>query len=249
LLELWDTLRNRRESYEYDDFFYYTNASKYTGLATGSGAVVPAVVAGTSGMNGWIVLAPGQTASSESAFASTNLPFLFTGDHPLLFETRINIVEGNTNQAQPCIGFSSVLNTTRMMQATGLGPAASFSGAILYKTAGSLNWSFRTSIGTTNTDTATNSPVGNTANQVLRIEIRLGSQGTGLLEAVPFLNGLQMLTNTTPALPIKQTFAYTSAAMMQYGCYLAAGNTTVTNAESMMVDYVHAGQLRQSLPA
>ena len=235
LLELWDGLRNRREFFEHDDFLWYISPHLWTSLAADAGASV-AVGNTTAGVN---VMTTGAVQENECAFATTNKVFLFAAEKPLLYETSLQISEANTNKAEPCIGFSSVMNTANMMQDALAGPAASFSGAILYKTGGNLNWSFRVSIGSTNQDIATQHPVGDSAFHKYRIEIREGSQGTALLEAVPFIDGQQMLDANGK--PVKLSFAFTSAAQMQAGAYLKAGSGS---SEVLNVDYVSFGQLR-----
>jgi hypothetical protein len=235
LLELWDELRNRREFFIFDDFLWYISPHLWTSLTEDSGTV--SVTA--SGVGGLLALVTGSTIDDEVALATTNKPFLFAAEKPLLFETRCQLTEASTNKAEPMIGFCSALNIADAMQDALAGPLASFSGAVLYKTGGSLNWSFRVSIGTTKQDIATSHPVGTTDYHTYRIEIREGSQGTALLEAVPFLDGQQMLA--VDGKPIKLSFAYTSAAAMQAGAYLKAGAAV---AETLNVDYITAGQLR-----
>jgi hypothetical protein len=131
------------------------------------------------------------------------------------------------------------MNTADMLQDSGAGPAASFSGAIIYKLAGQTLWSFRTSVGSTSVDTLSQHTAGGTASQVLRIEIRQGQAGAGGLEAVPFLNGQQMLDANNK--PIKQIITYTSALAMQAGMYAKAGSGT---SEVATMDYLTAYALR-----
>lgn len=237
LLELWDELRNRREFWLADDFLWYITPHLWTSLTEDSGTV--AIVSGASGVGGILAITTGSTIDDEGAFGTTNKPFLFAAEKPLLYEARVQLTEASTNKAEPMIGFMSAINSADAMLDSLGGPAASFSGAVLYKTGGALNWQFMVSIGTTNQTITTNSPVGTTGYHTLRIEVRTGSQGTALLEAVPFLDGLQMTDVNSK--PIKLAFASTSAAAMQAGCYLKAGAAV---AEVLNVDYVQAGQLR-----
>jgi hypothetical protein len=238
LMELWDGLKNRREFFTHDDFMWYISPHLWTSLTEDSGTVSVATGAG-----GILAIVTGATLDDEGAFATTNKPFLFAFEKPLLFEARIQLTEASTNNAEPCIGFSSAMNSADMMQDAKAGPAASFSGAILYKTAGVTTWNFRVSIGTTNQDIALREVVGDPSYHTYRIEIREGSAGTGLLEAVPYRDGLQMmpLTGSPFGPPAKIAFAPTSAAAMQCGCYLKAASA---NAETLNVDYVSFGQLR-----
>ncbi len=236
LMELWDELRNRREFFFFDDFLWYISPHLWTSGTEDSGTVS----VGASSQSGICAIVTGSTQDDEGWLATTNKMFKFDSSHPLLFESRVQMSEASTNNIEPAIGFCSAF-AADLMQDAKAGPATSFSGALLYKTAGNLNWSFRTSIGSTNIDTATNQVVADTAYHTLRIECRIGSQGSGYLECVPFFDGQQMLDTNNK--PIKQTFVTTSAAAMGAGVYVKAGAAA---AETVNVDYVTAGQLRST---
>jgi hypothetical protein len=243
LLPIRDELMNRREFGLFDDFFWYLSPHAWTSLTTGSGA---AVAAAASQVGGAVTLTTGATGNNEAAIGTTTTPFKLAVEKPLLFEAAIQYAEANTSDAGMLVGFASAINTTGMLADTTLLPAASFSGAVIYKSKGQTKWSFRTSVGSAFTDTATQHPAGGSAFQTLRIEVRQSS--SGLLEAVPFLGeGLPgAVTRWTQMLdannkPIKQTFDPTSAAGMQAGAFAKAGGS---HSEVMTIDYLGAYQLR-----
>lgn len=245
LLSLPEMLKDRRQHGFFDDFYWYISPHLFTSLAADAGA---SVAVGASAAGGTVVLTTGGTDNNEAALATTNKPFLFAAEKPLIFEAAIQYAEANADDANVCVGLSSVMNTANMLLDDGAGPAASFSGAILYKVDGETAWRFRTSVGASPTTTLTQHTPGGSAYQTLRIEIRQGSYGATGLEAVPFLgNGLpgavtswtQMLD--TSGRPIKHAVTYTSAAAMQAGAYVKAGGA---NSEVLTLDYLGAAQLR-----
>jgi len=234
LLELPDALRLRRQCTLFDDFLWYISPHVWTSLATDGGT---SVAAGTSAAAGTVILTTGATDNNEAAIATTNKPYLFASEKTMRFEANSQYAEAATSACNMCAGFSSVMNTANMMLDDGAGPAASFSGAIIYKVDGGTVWRFRTSIGSTNIDTISQHTAGGSTAQVLSVEVRTGSYG--YVEAVPFLNGLQMLDANNK--PIKHTFVTTSAAAMQAGVYVKAGGA---NSEVVTVDYLAVDILR-----
>jgi hypothetical protein len=237
LLELMPDLRLRREFGRFDDFLNYASGQFWTSLTTDAGVTAPAVQA--SGAGGILSIATGATANNQVAWATTAKPFLFAAEKPLVFEVRLQYAEANTSDAGVAVGFGSAIGAETFLLDTTLLPAASFSGAIIYKSKGQTQWSFRTSVGATNTDTQSQHTAGGSAYHVLRIEVRLGS--TGVLEAVPFFDGQPMLDTSAVPRPIKHRIDYTSAAAMQAGAFLKAGGS---NSETLLADYAAAYQLR-----
>lgn len=239
LLALPDDLRNRRQFHIWDDFIWYISPHMWTSLASDGGVTAPVQAATTTATGGVITMSTGATDNNEVAFATTNKPFLWASEKPVLFETRIQFTEANTSAANVCVGFSSVMNTANMMLDDGAGPAASFSGAVLYKLDGGTVWRLRTSTGTTNTDSVSTTTAGGSSYQTLRIEVRQGSTGASGLEVVAYVDGVQLVDSNNK--PIKQYATYTSAVNMQVGNYLKAGSAT---SETLLTDYVDADGLR-----
>lgn len=232
-IDLLDVISHRRTFGFLDDFEWYISPHRWTSLAADAGATV---AISASEECGKILLTSGAVDNNECGTATTNKPFKFAVDKPLLYETRIQYAEAATNAMNACVGFSSVMNTADMLLDNGAGPAASFSGAIIYKLDGATVWRFRTSIGATNTDTASQHTAGGAAYQVLRIEVR---EAGGTMEATPWLNDAQMLDAN--GRPIKHSFLPTSAAAMQAGIYIKAGSGS---SETLLCDYIAPFALR-----
>lgn len=228
-------MKDRDAAGFFDDFHWFISPHLWTNLAADAGVTAPAAADSASGT---ISGATGATDNNEIATATTKKPFLFADDHPAFFEARIQYAEANTDDANVCVGFSSVMNTANMLLDDGAGPAASFSGAIIYKLDGATVWRVRSSNGTTNTDNATAITAGGSAAQRLRIEV---ADYTSLAcQITYFVDGL-ILRDATTNLPIVHTVLYASAAQMQAGSYLKAGGAT---SETLVTDYMAAYQAR-----
>lgn len=247
LLEIRDELLLRREHGLFDDFYWYISPHMWTSFVADSGSGV-ALASTTTNTGGVLSLTPGTTDNNECAVSTTNKPFLFLNERPLLFEAAIQYAEANTSAMNAFVGFSSVLGTANMLLDDGAGPAASFSGAGIFKVDGGTVWKFVTSLGTTQTITTSQHTAGGSAYQTLRVEVRQGSSGASGLEAIPWLGTgtpsgattwQQMLDANNK--PIKHAITYTSAVNMQAGVYVKEGSTS---AETMLVDYIGAYQLR-----
>lgn len=230
-LELPDALKNRRLFGFFDDFEWLVTAHRWTTLVVdaGSSAAVGDAVGGK------VVLTTGAVDNNEVAIRTTNEIFKFAADKPMLFETSLQYAEAATNAANVMVGFMDAMIADAMVD-NGVGPKASFSGAVLYKVDGGTVWRFMTSIGTARIDTVSRHTAGGAADQVGRIEVR---EAGGIMEAVPFLDGVQM--QDANLRPIKHTFAPTSATEMMAGIYAKAGGAA---SEIITADYAGAYQLR-----
>lgn len=233
LLELPEFLKNRRSFVLEDDFFHYTTTEDFTSVLTDSGT---ATVGDAAGGILTVAASDGTVADNDEGYVrSTAEAFLFAVDKPALFEARIKFVEANTDDANVAVGFMSAVAANSILD-NGGGPAASYSGAVLFKVDGGTVWQFETSIGGTQITTVTQHTAGGSAYQTVRIEIR---EAGGVIEAVPFLDGQQMLDANNK--PVKHTFAPTSATEMHAFIGVKNGDT---NMESLLCDYICAAQLR-----
>lgn len=234
LLELPPALRMRRQFGVFDDFLWFVTAHLWTSLAADSGA--SAGVGDAAG--GILALVTGGTNNNEASVKSTNELFLLAAEKPLLYEARLQFSEANTDDANVAVGFANAWGADLLVD-DGAGPKSSFSGALIYKVDGGTKWCFRTSVGTSYVDTVSQHTAGGSSYQTLRIEIRQATAGASGLEAVPFIDGQQMLDANGK--PIKHALTYTSATEMNAGAYVKAGGA---NSETLNVDYIDADALR-----
>lgn len=229
------SMKDRDVAGFFDDFHWFISPHLWTNLAADGG--VTAFAAGDTA-GGAIAGATAATDNNEIAVATTKKPFLFADNKPAFFEGQLQYAEANTDDANVCAGFSSVMNSANMLLDDGAGPAASFSGAIIYKLDGGTVWRCRSSNGTTYTDNVTAVTAGGAAAQRLRVEVA-DYTGTAC-QITYFVDGVQ-LRDATTNLPIVHTVLYAGAAQMQAGVYAKAGGAT---SEAPAIDYLAAYQAR-----
>ena len=226
-----------------DDFIYYVDTQMWTkSLATGGSAAASA-----SGYGGTLSIGSGTTQYNDCYVHSTNKPFLFGQDQPLIAEARVKWTEASTNQAGFVFGVASVGTTGgNLLNSTGTGLVTSFSGAVIFKVPGTAQWQTCSSLSTTQTITKVNTqdPNGNPTDgnyHTLRVEFKPIT--STLAEVTYFIDNQQLRGTTTPTavMGIVDQLTYTSAAAM----YVVVGNQCgTTSAETLLVDYIVAEQIR-----
>jgi hypothetical protein len=234
VLELPQALKERRQHGASDDFYSYTDGQLWTKLAADAGS---SVAAAASAPGGAVVLTTGATDNNECALATTNKPFKAAAGKPLLFETRLQYTEANTDDANVFAGFSSLLNSANMLLDNGGGPAASFDGAGIYKVDGEAAWRCVTSRGAAQSISQSGKTAGGAAQQVLRVEIQ---PVAGTEAEVTFYVDDEPLRDLQGNV-IKHVLAFSGAAAMQAGVCAKAGGAA---SEVVNVDRIDAWQLR-----
>lgn len=126
----------------FDDFFVY---------GTGNWTTVEDATATTGDVitdaNGGVVnIGPDGDADDECYVSSVNEIFKFQTNKKMLFETRVKVTEGNTDDANIIIGLSDTVGANSLVDSSA-GPMASFIGACFYKIKDSLLWRAITSNG------------------------------------------------------------------------------------------------------
>ncbi len=234
LIELPDALKLRRQFTIFDDFLWYVTAHLWTTVATDSGTATVGDEAG-----GVLTLAPsdGTVADNDEIYVkTTNEIFLFAADKPGRFECRVKWTDANTDDANVLVGVMSAVGANSLLDDGG-GPAASYSGAVFFKTDGGTTWNFETSLAGTQTTTALPAYTAGGANwQTLRIEWR--EQG-GVIEIVPIIDGQQCLDAN--GRPVKHTIALGSPTEMNG--VIGAKNGAANN-EAIKFDYASFDAVR-----
>lgn len=234
-LDEHDHLVKRRTFGRLDDFETYLTGGVWTTTTGGSGS------ASAAGKNGLLTLAcVDSTTNREVYVATTASLFLIEANKPLICEMYARFDEANTNKANIAFGFMSSVGAASIADTTGE-PKSSYSGAVIYKVPGGTTWKTQSSIGTTQTTTATSKTAGG-AYQVLRIEIMPVS--STIAEISYFVNGLQLMDTASIPRPIKDSVTYTGVLAMQLFACCKNGSTS---AESLLVDYMAYEQLRAPL--
>lgn len=162
----------------FDDFSEYVSGDLWTLVATDSGTATLQDAA-----NGILQLAPsdGTVADNDEVYLKTTKEiFKIADDAPLLFESRVQYTEANTDDANVAMGFADAIAANSIVD-NGAGVDTSFSGAMFYKVDGGTNWKVIYSDGATQNDvelTAANSldgtaqTAGGASYATFRIEIR-----------------------------------------------------------------------------
>jgi hypothetical protein len=232
-LPLPQLLAEARQMTIFDHFTYYSSGGHLTSVLNNSGT---ATAGDSAGGRLSLTSSGGSPAlNDESYVKSTNQLFLFAASKPLLFESKVQFSEANTNKANIVAGFMSGV-AAGAMQNGSAGPKTSFSGAVIYKIGNGTVWRFMTSMGSTQTDAVSQHTAGGSADQTLTIECNPVS--STLIECVPFLNGVQFLDANNK--PIKQTITLNSPAQMNAFFGVKTGSSSL---ETLVADYLAATQL------
>jgi hypothetical protein len=230
-----DALLKRRTFGLFDDFAYYVSTDLWTTVADG------ATVAASALEGGILTLTGDTTLNDEVNVATTLACFKFVSSNPLMCELFVQYSEANTNKMNFGFGFTSAGGSADMLVDTTGEPAASFSGAIIYKVPGGTQWKTCSSLGSTQTKNQSDTTAGGTAYQ--RLQIVVEPVSSTIAEVTYYVDGIQL--KTTGGRPgttlIKDQLTYTSAVVMNLWFGLKQGSTT---AEAAAVDYAAAEQLR-----
>lgn len=220
----------------FDDFNHYVASDQFTAVASNGGGVTVADAVG-----GIATIDPSGTTvadNDETYLPTTTECFKFAQDKPLYFETRIQFTEAATSAANVMVGVKDAVAANTILD-NGAGPAASYSGAVIYKVDGETKWRFETSISTTQTTSnASTTTAGGSSYQ--RLSILVKSYNATQLEAIPFVDGVQLIDGTTGD-PISHLITFSGATEMDAFVGLKQGSTTE---ESLLCDYILCSQKR-----
>ena len=236
LLSLPGSFTGRNAMFLESDFANYTTAQDgFSSVITDSGTVS---VGDASG--GKLSIVPSSAADNDKSYIkSTNELFLFANNKPQVAETHLQFTEANTDDANVMFGFMNAVAANSILD-NGAGPAASFSGAVIYKVDGGTVWKCASSIGTSNTVSTSTSTAGGALYQSLRIECVCLNSIVEVTYWIANIAALASTSTTIPSMPlidsttlkpIKHTFSVTSATEMNLfaGVKNGAGNLETLN--------------------
>lgn len=235
-------MRTKRDYHIFDDFTWYVTAHQWASLAADATATVTV----SDARKGILAIFTDATDNNEAAVRSASECFLGVAGKPLWCEFLAQYTEANTDDANIAFGFSDAI-AANLLQDNGAGPAASFSGALIYKVDGGTVWKTVSSNGTTQTIKTTALTAGGTTGgyygnndgyHLMGIEI--GDYTSTQMQVTYWYDGNQM-RDSTYNLPIVDTLTIASLTEMEVGAYAKAGSA---NAETLNIDYIAAGQTR-----
>lgn len=232
LLRYPDALRFRDQHEIFDDFTSDTVAEHWvkTGDASSTFAVGDAV-------GGIMTVTAGSATDEDECYVeSPNETFKIAAGKPIVFETYLQFTEAVAGTANVMAGLMSAVGADSLIDA-GAGPKLTFDGAVIYKVDGGTVWRCMSSVGTTRTDSISTTTAGGASYQRLRIEWH--DYTATQMQITYEVDGVRLVTSN--GLPIVHTVLVASATEIQIALGVKNGTTTQ---ESLLVDYVYAGQLR-----
>lgn len=235
VLDLPDELRDRRFFGQFTDFTEGLGTVAYTTTATDIGTATVGDAVG-----GILAMTPsdGTVADNDEIYVQGKSEiFKFAANKPLIFEARLQFTEANTDDLNMAVGFANAPIADTLVD-NGAGLKTSFSGACIYKVDGGTVYRFVTSLGSTQTITASTTTAGGASYQTARIEIRPISSTQ--LEAVPYIDGVQL--KDANGYPIKHFITFSGATEMTW--FAGMKNGAGTNVETLNLDYIGGWQLR-----
>ncbi len=231
----------------FEDFDHIVSADRWTKiLDTGATQLV------IDGAGGILEILNDTTDEDGSAIETTAELFQVLEGKPLTMSCRLQITEGDVQEANVAVGFSTVV-TVDTMQITDLGPIATYDGAMIYKTGGSVSssantqWSVAVSNATTTTQTLTDAPVVSGDWQSVRIDITpinaTDFEVTYFIDVNGGTDWVQMRQDgVNPRSPaIKHTGLITSMDAMHVFAIVKNGNAA---ADKLELDWIQAWQKR-----
>lgn len=223
----------RRQFSHWEDFYHYTTAEDFTTVVSDLGTA-----AASDAHGGVLVILPSDasvTDNDEGYVRTTHEIFKFDADNTIRVAALLQFTEGATDDANVIFGLMDAAGPDAL-QDNGLGPKASFSGAVFYKVDGQVYWRVRSSVGTTNTDTAlTTHTAGTAAGVWTLLEIEVRAIALTRVEITYRINEQLVLDPAAGyAKPLLHTLDATSATEM----HLVVGmkNGAATTVETLRVD-------------
>lgn len=224
----------------HDDFHWYISPHLWTTTATDSGTVAVGDAAG-----GVVTLtaSDGSVADNDEVYMlSTKELFLFASDKPITFQVRLQFTEENTDDANICVGLMNAVAANSILDDGG-GPAASYSGMVVFKVDGGTVWQCESSLAGTQTTTVSSHTAGGSSYHTIRMEFKTVSSTVG--EVAFFIdtaggNNWKQMTDANNKL-IKHNVTYTSATEMM--AFVGVKNGGANN-QTCLVDRIDCWQKR-----
>lgn len=204
----------------FDDFFTFDDGDDWIDTVSDAGTIDVTDAAG-----GVLSIASGGTDNNESYVSSTAEIFKFQTDKNLWFQTRVKLTEAATDDANWIVGLSSVVAANTLVD-NGAGVVTTYDGAVFYKVDGTMKIMFESSNATTQVDNATLANWASATWYVLGFMYSYGDGATGSI--IPYVDGVAGAAHAI-------TIAGLEEMHVMAGVKAGGGN-----AETLLVDYVHA---------
>jgi hypothetical protein len=216
--------------HQFFDDFHIFDATASVGhwvAVLDAGPSLAAAVA--DGVGGLIQITTDGDDEDEYYLSSPNECFKFAASKPLWFEARVRVEEGAAGDANVIIGLSDTVGADTLLDA-GAGPAASYDGAVWFRTEDSAVWQFETSNAGTQ---VTNSSAGAfLASTNYRVGFIFDPAGGTTGSITPFLDGVAGTAH-----------AITLSGLEEMHILFGVKNVGSTE-QSLYIDYVRCLQVR-----
>lgn len=222
----------------YDDFVC-NNTTKTTDLwqvikGTGGSLTLSSSLSG-----GWISIPTAASSNDYQCFFTQEPTFQIVPTSGFLaaWEAYVNVTEANTNKASWFAGFTST-TTTGFLTNSGV-PPSSYSGAVIYKTEGTLNLNAQTSNGSTqNTTSSAITTVVSGTSYIIGMSINSNDGTTAICTYY-----VSKVASNARSLVASGTLNLTIASLanMYFGFGVHAASSS---AETLTLDYVQAAMGR-----
>lgn len=221
----------------FDDFVGLDVVGNWTDVSADTGAAPSMAADGESA----VILTTGGTDNNE-CYLTSNLTLDLAVGQQVLLEAKVKATEANTDDLNFIFGLMSGAGANALLDDGG-GPAASYSGAVFFKVDGGTVWNVESSVGSTQTTSATSYTSSQSTYQLLRILIDVVSATEAEVSFAVGQSGgsfFRLVTDTNN-MPIKHTLDPTSfaAAKVVVGCKAGGANS-----ETPRVDYVRVSQTK-----
>jgi len=225
---------NHGSSYRLDDEFMSLDTVKWSSVDDAG--------TGTNTLNdvpgGQVSVVTAAAANDYHLMKSAAKNFLFAAGKPAFFEAEFSCTEAATNQANICMGMTSVTTTGFMATGNG-GPPASFSGAMFYKTGGGMSLGFITSNGSAQTKNASLFPLvsGNTYRVGFHFDPIDSTQGLVTPYVYDVTNGVYVNTDGKSSTGLSHRLPLSGLAAMNVAYGIVSGSSA---AETLKMNRIEA---------
>jgi len=213
-----------------DDFDNYTDGARWTKVASASGTA-----SAVDERNGVIDLVASDSTAGDNditILATTTEPFKVEASKSIIGYWRVQLTEANDDDANLCVGFSSVV-TSSLLGNDGAGPPGTYDGALAFKVDGGSVWQGETSAATSqNTDTNIGAFTDGEWTDIV-IEILTDSSSDTAATVNFYVNGT-----------LGGTESLTISGLEEMHLVAGAVKNGGTNAETLKIDYCFASQVR-----
>lgn len=213
-----------------EHFTHFVSTDLWTAVLTDSGT---ATVGDEVGGVLTIAASDGTAGDNDEAYVRTTAELFKILDDRLCYaEALIQYTEAATDDANVLFGFMNAVAANHLLD-DGAGPAASYSGAVIFKVDGGTVWQCESSLAGSQTTTVTTATAGGSSWQ--RLAIAIQPLDTTVCEVQFEIDGNPFRDSANSV--IKHRMTYTNATEMHLVVGLKAGSAT---AQTMKVDLVRA---------